>query len=125
MSSRAVRCPFAACAGRGRPGGGNAAQAYPDGVSHPSPAPQSVTTARAPLKEEQANRIRTYLITMGVRTVCFFGAVVATGWLRWTMVALAVFLPYFAVIIANAVKPRALNTSTSRPPVAPNRHLGG
>ena len=69
--------------------------------------------------------MRAYLIAMGVRTVCFFGAVVATGWLRWTMVALAVFLPYFAVLIANAVKPRALNVSTNRPPVTPNRHLGG
>ena len=87
--------------------------------------PQSVTTARPPLREEQSARMRTYLITMGVRTVCFFGAVVVTGWLRWTMVALAVFLPYFAVIIANAVKPRALNTSTSRSAVSPNRHLGG
>ena len=36
-----------------------------------------------------------------------------------------VFLPYFAVLIANAVRPRALNVSTERPPVAPNRHLGG
>lgn len=94
-------------------------------MSHPSPDPQSVTTARPPLRVEQSARIRTYLITMGVRTVCFFGAVVATGWLRWTMVAFAVFLPYFAVIIANAVRPRALNVSTNRPPVSPNRHLGG
>ncbi|WP_226963624.1 DUF3099 domain-containing protein [Nostocoides sp. F2B08] len=84
-----------------------------------------MTTARAPLKQEQSARMRAYLIAMGVRTVCFFGAVIATGWLRWTMVALAVFLPYFAVLIANAVRPRALNVSTQRPPVAPNRHLGG
>jgi hypothetical protein len=76
------------------------------------------------LRDEQASRVRTYLITMGIRTVCFFGAVVASGWLRWTMVALAVFLPYFAVIVANAVRPRALNVSTDRPPVAPSRHLG-
>ncbi|MCA1781015.1 MAG: DUF3099 domain-containing protein [Dermatophilaceae bacterium] len=96
-------------------------------MSHPSPAPapQSVTTARPPLRVEQSARMRAYLITMGVRTVCFFGAVVATGWLRWTMVAFAVFLPYFAVLIANAVRPRALNVSTNRPPVSPNRHLGG
>jgi hypothetical protein len=102
-----------------------AAHAYPDEVTDPSAVPQSVTTARPPLKDEQSARIRTYLITMGIRTVCFFGAVVATGWLRWTMVAFAVFLPYVAVVFANAVKPRTLNVSTNRPPVSPNRHLGG
>ena len=94
-------------------------------MNQPSQPSQSVTTARPPLREEQSARKRAYLIAMGVRTVCFFGAVIATGWLRWTMVALAVFLPYFAVLIANAVKPRALNVSTNRPPVTPNRHLGG
>ncbi|MGA8047455.1 MAG: DUF3099 domain-containing protein [Dermatophilaceae bacterium] len=94
-------------------------------MAHPPPTPQSVTTARPPLKQEQSARMRAYLIAMGVRTFCFFGAVIATGWLRWTMVALAVFLPYFAVLIANAVRPRALNVSTERAPVAPNRHLGG
>lgn len=86
---------------------------------------QVVTTARRPLRDEQSVRVRKYLIAMGIRTACFAGAYFATGWLRWVMVAAAVFLPYFAVIVANAVKPRALSVATNRPPVSPNRHLGG
>ncbi|HHU08467.1 MAG TPA: DUF3099 domain-containing protein [Intrasporangiaceae bacterium] len=86
---------------------------------------QVVTTARRPLKDEQSARVRKYLIAMSIRTACFAGAAFSTGWLRWAMVAGAVFLPYFAVVIANAVKPRALNVATNQPPVSPRRHLGG
>jgi len=86
---------------------------------------QSVTTARPPLRDEQTARMRKYLISMGIRTACFVGAAIATGWLRWVLVAGAVFLPLFAVIIANAVKPRALNVSTTAQPQRPGRHLGG
>ena len=39
---------------------------------------------------------------MFLRTACFVGAVIAEGWLRWVLVAGAVFLPYVAVVIANA-----------------------
>lgn len=41
---------------------------------------------------------------MGLRTVCFLGAVVTSGILRWTLVAGAVLLPYFAVVIASLRK---------------------
>lgn len=44
---------------------------------------------------------------MTIRTLCFVGAVVVgDGWLRWVLVAGAVFLPYAAVIMANAPSPR-------------------
>lgn len=89
------------------------------------PAPQSVTTARPPLQVEQSVRMRKYLISMGIRTVCFVGAAFTSGWVRWSMVVAAVVLPLFAVIIANAVKPRALNVSVNEPKVPPGRHLGG
>lgn len=46
-------------------------------------------------------RMRRYLISMSVRTVCFVLAVVFDGWLRWVFVAFAVFLPYVAVVVAN------------------------
>jgi hypothetical protein len=69
-------------------------------------AVQSVTTAPESLRDEQAARIRRYLLTMGVRTTCFILAVVTTGWIRWTCVVLAVVLPYVAVVLANAVRPR-------------------
>jgi hypothetical protein len=35
--------------------------------------------------------------------VCFIGAVIADGWLRWVLVVCAVVLPYVAVVMANAV----------------------
>lgn len=69
--------------------------------------------------------MRKYLISMGIRTACFIGAAIATGWLRWTLVAAAVLLPLFAVIIANAVKPRALSVAVNEPTTPPSRHLGG
>ncbi|CAM3650914.1 DUF3099 domain-containing protein [Occultella aeris] len=40
---------------------------------------------------------------MGIRTVCFALAIFVTiTWLRWTFAALAVVLPYLAVVAANA-----------------------
>lgn len=44
---------------------------------------------------------------MAIRTICFIGAIIATGWLRWTLVAAAVALPYVAVIMANAGRKRS------------------
>ena len=43
---------------------------------------------------------------MGIRTVCFVLAIVTTGPLRWILVAAAVFLPYVAVVLANATDRR-------------------
>lgn len=43
---------------------------------------------------------------MLIRTACFIGAVVASGWLRWTLVGGAVVLPYIAVVLANAANQR-------------------
>ena len=69
-------------------------------------APQSevftITGAGTSLAADQAPRTRTYLISMLFRTACFVGAVLASGWLRWALVAGAVILPYVAVVIANA-----------------------
>lgn len=67
----------------------------------------SITGAQVSLVEDQRARTRRYLFSMGLRTVCFIGAILASGWLRWALVAGAVFLPYFAVVIANAGRKRA------------------
>lgn len=61
-----------------------------------------VTTAQTALSEEQRARVRRYLISMSIRTVCFLGAVFTEGWVRWALVVGAVVLPYMAVIMANA-----------------------
>lgn len=62
----------------------------------------SVTSAQTPLSQEQRARTRRYLVSMSIRTICFIGAVVAQGWLRWVLLAGAAVLPYVAVVMANA-----------------------
>ncbi|TDE90444.1 DUF3099 domain-containing protein [Occultella glacieicola] len=53
--------------------------------------------------EQLHDRTKRYLITMGIRTLCFALAIVVTiTWLRWTFAALAIVLPYLAVVAANA-----------------------
>ena len=62
-----------------------------------------ITTARSSAAEEMRTRQRRYAVSMGIRTVCFVAAVaVGPGVLRWVLVAAAVFLPLFAVVMANA-----------------------
>jgi hypothetical protein len=68
----------------------------------------TVTDARRPMSEDIGHRERRYLITMGIRALCFLlsilFAVTMHGAGRWlAMVALvgAVVLPYIAVVFAN------------------------
>lgn len=68
---------------------------------------QSVTSAPVSAADDQSHRVRRYLLTMGIRVVCGALALFTEGWLRWTFVALAVVLPYIAVVMANAVGPRS------------------
>ncbi len=65
------------------------------------PEVYSISGARASLDDDLGLRMRRYLISMSVRTLCFVLAVVFEGWLRWVFVGFAVFLPYMAVVIAN------------------------
>jgi hypothetical protein len=67
---------------------------------------QSVTSAPEARTEDQARRPKRYLITMAIRTLCFILLVVIDAWYRWIFAAGAVFLPFIAVVAANAVMPR-------------------
>lgn len=69
-------------------------------------APVNITSARTSRSDDIKRRQGKYLISMAVRTICFVLAVVLTGPLRWVMVSAAFFLPYFAVVIANAADGR-------------------
>ncbi|HEY6740641.1 MAG TPA: DUF3099 domain-containing protein [Actinopolymorphaceae bacterium] len=87
---------------------------------------QSITAAPKSHKEDLRSREIRYLWSMGVRTVCFIGALVASGPLRWVLIAAAVFLPYIAVIIANAGRDAGRGRTSShittvRPALAPDR----
>ncbi len=62
-----------------------------------------ITTARSSAADDMRARQRRYAVSMAIRTVCFVAAVaVGPGVLRWVLVGAAVFLPLFAVIMANA-----------------------
>jgi predicted tellurium resistance membrane protein TerC len=63
---------------------------------------QSVTNLDISPEAERKSRMVRYLIAMSVRVVCIIGGVFVEGWLMWVCFAGAIFLPYFAVIIANA-----------------------
>lgn len=46
--------------------------------------------------------MKRYAFSMAIRTICFIGAVISPSPYRWFLIAGAVLLPYFAVVIANA-----------------------
>ena len=80
-------------------------------VSRPSEPVFSVTGLPSSLKEDQAERMHRYLLSMGIRTVSFILAVIALAVLHWTiigwvLVVAAVVLPYIAVVAANATRSR-------------------
>jgi Protein of unknown function (DUF3099) len=60
-----------------------------------------ITTAASSRADDIAARQRRYVVSMGIRTVCFVAAIVADGWLRWTLIVAALMLPYVAVVMAN------------------------
>jgi hypothetical protein len=61
-----------------------------------------ITSAHSSHSERIHGRQTRYLVSMGVRTVCFILAVATDGTLRWVFIVAAVLLPYVAVIAANA-----------------------
>ena len=72
---------------------------------------QSVTSLEVSPEEERRNRFIKYTVAMTIRVVCVVLAVmVPLGWLTIVFAAGAVFLPYFAVVIANA---QGSNSSSS------------
>ncbi|MCI2237653.1 DUF3099 domain-containing protein [Kineococcus sp. TRM81007] len=77
------------------PTGGHTAPAEPPGVYRITAAPTAHT-------DDLGVRYRKYVVSMLVRTACFVLFVVIEHWTRWFFVAGAVFLPYVAVVLANA-----------------------
>jgi Protein of unknown function (DUF3099) len=68
----------------------------------------TVTDARRPMSEDIDYRERRYLITMGIRTLCFLLSIVfgltlgrVGVVLAFVSLGLAVVLPYIAVVFAN------------------------
>lgn len=66
-----------------------------------------ITTATRSRGEDIAARQKRYLISMGIRTVCFVLAVVFIGhWVMWVFLTASFFLPTIAVVVANSAAPR-------------------
>jgi type III secretory pathway component EscV len=78
-------------------------------LHRPAP-PVVVTDARGAASEELSSRVRRYTIAMAFRLACFIGMAFVDGWLRWTLLAFAVFLPYVAVVLANQVDQRTVES---------------
>ena len=79
----------------------------------------SVTSAQPGRSEDLDSRIARYAWMMSIRIVCFVLAVVTPSPWRWLFIVAAVFLPYIAVIFANAH--RTTTVSDAKPFVAPAR----
>lgn len=85
--------------------------------SGPEPRPDvyEISGASTSLTADQSERMRRYMIQMGIRTVCFVLGVFTEGWLRWTFFIAAMVLPYIAVVLANNT--RQVRSSTTPSPV--------
>ena len=66
---------------------------------------QSVTSLELSPDEERKQRMFRYSIAMSIRTLCIILGVVTQGFWMWFFFAGAIFLPYFAVVLANAQGP--------------------
>lgn len=70
------------------------------------PHPQTATSLDRAPRDDESHRMRTYLLTMAVRTLCLVLMVVVVpyGWYTFLFAIGAVVLPYIAVVIANAAQ---------------------
>lgn len=76
--------------------------------------PPSLTELPPSPEQEQGARMRRYALTMGIRVLCIIACLFLSGW--WLVIPAlgAVFLPYVAVVLANAVSSRG-SRSVERP----------
>lgn len=79
----------------------------------------SVTSAQPGRSEDLDSRIARYAWMMSIRIVCFVLAVVTPSPWRWMFMVAAVFLPYIAVVLANAH--RTTTVDSAAPFIAPER----
>ncbi|MEW1958324.1 DUF3099 domain-containing protein [Kineococcus sp. NPDC059986] len=61
-----------------------------------------ITAAPTSHTDDLGVRYRKYVVSMLIRTACFLCFAFIDHWTRWLFIAGAVFLPYIAVVLANA-----------------------
>lgn len=92
----------------------------------PTKPVHSISSVPTSIADDQSARMRTYLISMGIRTACFILAALAyvvTGWVWLTLLlsVLAIVLPYPAVVLANNSGNRQSHFMV---PATPSREIG-
>jgi Protein of unknown function (DUF3099) len=65
--------------------------------------PAVVTSLTLSPEQDRHNRMVKYVWAMSLRTICVPIAVLADGPVRWVAAAGTILLPYFAVVVANAM----------------------
>ncbi|QRY41265.1 DUF3099 domain-containing protein [Microbacterium hominis] len=93
-----------------------------------SSRPQSATSLPRAPRDDASVRMTKYFTMMVIRVACFVLMVAVTpyGWYTWLFGAGAMFLPYFAVVIANvaagpaerAIPPERAIESPAPPPAS-------
>lgn len=66
---------------------------------------QSITTLPPSPEAERRSRMIKYTIAMSIRVLCIVALLFAEGWWLAVFAAGAIFLPYFAVVMANVSGP--------------------
>jgi hypothetical protein len=84
-----------------------------------------ITAAKTPHSDDQSARMGRYLLSMLIRTICFVMIFVVHGWLVWGFAVGAIFLPYVAVIFANAGRGREAPPDTAVTPRDPRQLEAG
>jgi hypothetical protein len=90
------------------------------------PPSQSATSLPQAPRDDADSRFVKYAWMMAIRIACFVAMVLITpyGWYTWVLGAGAIFLPYFAVVVANvggsthradAVNPERMLSSAAEP----------
>ncbi|MFF2274033.1 DUF3099 domain-containing protein [Agromyces sp. NPDC058136] len=70
---------------------------------------QSITTLPPSPEAERRSRMIKYTIAMTIRVLCIVAMLFVDGWWLAVCAAGAIFLPYFAVVIANVGSPKRRN----------------
>jgi hypothetical protein len=87
-----------------------------------------LTQAKLPMSEDISYRQRRYPLMMGIRVVCFVGAVVMfvnhLGGQPSSRFCWPSFIPCFAVVFANGGRDPTIPVASSSAPVEPAHHPG-
>jgi hypothetical protein len=76
--------------------------------------PQSLTSLDQSPEAERKSRMIKYTVAMTIRVICIVLAMLVQGWLMWVFFAGAIFLPYFAVVLANATGPGSKDNNLNK-----------